>query len=216
MTQFIFSHGFGFNAHFWDNLATFFSKENCFFIDWGYFNNPTPLPIFDEQNTIGIGHSLGFSKLINLHEHFSCLIGLNSFTHFLGYDKNLYQKRYLELRALKKNFIKNPIHSLQAFYERCGVPQFNKNNVSENLDINRLLGDLDLLKQPTTLPLISTLILSTNDDIIVNPLLVKDNFFNRADIKLETIHHAGHGLGYTKPEDVYNKIMSFLDEQLGK
>jgi len=41
MIQFVFCHGFGFNIHFWDNLAPYFAQEKCSFIDLGYFKKQT-------------------------------------------------------------------------------------------------------------------------------------------------------------------------------
>lgn len=37
--HFVFYHGFGFDKNFWSNLAPYFAKEKCTYLDLGYFGN---------------------------------------------------------------------------------------------------------------------------------------------------------------------------------
>ena len=34
--HFVFYHGFGFDKNFWSNLAPYFAKEKCTYLDLGY------------------------------------------------------------------------------------------------------------------------------------------------------------------------------------
>jgi len=212
MIRFVFCHGFGFNNHFWDNLAPYFIKENCTFIDLGYFRKPSCPIAFHEQKLIGIGHSLGLLKLLALNKNFECLIGLNGFVNFLGHTDPLRRKRQLELKALKQGVIKKPIETLSAFYARCGLPEWIYQGFMSDLDVNVILSELAFLKTSHRVPPIPMLILASNDDSIVPPQIIEDNFSNHAHVKQACIHHAQHGLGFLKPHAVYENIMSFLDQ----
>lgn len=106
MTHFVFCHGFGFDTHFWERIAPFFSREKCSFIDLGYFNNRTESRHLDNQAIIGIGHSIGLSKLLSMYSNFDCLIGLNGFINFLGADLAIYKKKTNRIKSSKIRFLK--------------------------------------------------------------------------------------------------------------
>jgi len=216
MIEFVFCHGFGFSEDFWDNLAPYFVQERCSFIDLGYFKRPSSFPKFHGQKIIGIGHSLGLLKLISLYENFECLVGLNGFLSFLGNDRNLAERRRLELKVFEQSFIKNPISTLKLFHKRCGVPEFMHPASVADLDLDLMLSDLEFLKESKTPPSIPTLVLSSNDDVAVPRQLTKDNFGYHPNIELDIIQHGKHGLGFLKSPDVYERIMSFLEDTFAK
>jgi pimeloyl-[acyl-carrier protein] methyl ester esterase len=213
MTHFVFCHGFGFDAHFWERIAPFFSREKCSFIDLGYFNNRTESRYLDNQAIIGIGHSMGLSKLLSMYSNFDCLIGLNGFINFFGADLAIYQKRQTELKALRSSFLKDAETTLRNFYLRCGAPELIERNNFSELDIDLILSDLQWLQKEYKLPDVPTLILSSDDDIVVPHSITSDNFREQPWVKLDNIVDTGHALGFRKPEEVYEKIMSFLDDR---
>ncbi len=211
MTHFVFCHGFGFDIHFWERIAPYFSKEKCSFIDLGYFNNRIENRYLDDQAIIGIGHSIGLSKLISMHNNFDCLIGLNSFINFLGADQSTYKKRQKELTALRLSFLRDPDSTLRSFYLRCGARELIACNDFSNLDLDLILSDLQLLQNEYRLPEVPTLVLSSDDDMVVPHTITTDNFSKQPWVKRDTIVNTGHALGFKKPLEVYAKIMSFLD-----
>ncbi|MCE2991605.1 MAG: hypothetical protein ACK5WS_04375 [Alphaproteobacteria bacterium] len=213
MTHFVFCHGFGFDRHFWERIATFFSEEKCSFIDLGYFNNRTENQCLDNEAIIGIGHSIGLSKLLSMYSNFDCLIGLNGFINFLGSDQAIYKKRQTELNALRSGFLKDADTTLRNFYLRCAIPELIERNNFSDLDIDLILSDLQWLQNEYTLPDVPTLILSSDYDIIVPHSITLDNFREQPWVKLDSIIDTGHALGFRKPEEVYEKIMSFLDDR---
>lgn len=213
MTHFVFCHGFGFDTHFWERIAPFFSREKCSFIDLGYFNNRTESRYLDNQAIIGIGHSVGLSKLLSMYSNFDCLIGLNGFINFLGSDQAIYKKRQTELKALRSGFLKDADTTLRNFYLRCAVPELIERNNFSDLDIDLILSDLQWLQKEYKLPDVPTLILSSDDDIVVPRSITSDNFWEQPWVKLDSIIDTGHALGFRKPEEVYEKIMSFLDDR---
>ncbi len=213
MTHFVFCHGFGFDPHFWERISPFFSKENCSFIDLGYFNNKKENKYLENEAIIGIGHSMGLSKLLSMCSNFDCLIGLNGFVNFLGSHQAMYQKRQKELKALRSSFLKDADTTLRKFYVRCAVPQLLEYNDLSKLDVGLIVSDLQWLQKEYELPDVPTLILSSSDDVVVPRSVVLDNFRKQPRVKLDSIMDAGHALGFRKPREVYEKIMSFLDDR---
>ena len=213
MTHFVFCHGFGFDTHFWDRLAPYFSQERCSFMDLGYFNHQLELPSLHHQPLIGIGHSIGLSKLVSMSSKFDYLIGLNGFVNFLGSDQVVRKKRQREIKALRASFLRAPESTLKSFYTRCGADELIAAHNLSHLNLNLVLSDLQWLEKEYTLPEVATLILSSEDDIVVPQSITSDNFSEQPWVKQECIMEAKHALGFRKSAEVYEKIMSFLNDR---
>jgi pimeloyl-[acyl-carrier protein] methyl ester esterase len=216
MTHFIFCHGFGFDRNFWEPLAPYFAHEKSSFIDLGYFNNPLDAMHLPEEPVIGIGHSIGLSKLIAGYDNFTALIGLNGFINFLGAKQDIRITRQKELQALRLRFGRDAKSALRNFYATCGVPEFT--NITKGLELNMapILSDFDWLQREYHLPEndqgpVPALILAADDDIIVPSCITGDNFAWQQHVQIQYIADCGHCLGFKKPLEVYEKIMSFLD-----
>ena len=209
---FIFCHGFGYESTFWDNLRPFFFSDTCIFLDLGYFGSKRDeLKIPPFTQVIGIGHSLGFMKLLNSNVKFDYIIGLNAFTNFLGNDLDLRRTRTLELERLGENLLKSTIYTLKRFYLRCGVSSPNKD--LSDICLERLIDDLEFLKSESNLPEDSKLlIIGSEDDVIVPKELVLDNFerFGR-DIELKFFPNGSHALGLLNSKSVYETIEGFIN-----
>ena len=213
MNHFVFCHGFGFDYHFWDRIAPYFSNETCSFIDLGYFKNPVDIPYLHNQKIIGIGHSIGLSKLISMYDNFDYMIGLNSFINFLSSDQIIRQKRQKELKALRSSFLKDPDSTLKNFYSRCGALELTQCNDLVSLDIDLIVSDLEWLQNEYTLPEIPTLIISSDNDVVLPQAITSDNFPKKPWVHRDSIMNAGHSLGFKQPREVYDKIMGFLYDQ---
>ena len=122
---FIFCHGFGLTPSFWNPLLEYFEQESTFCLDLGYFGKKRLRHPNNKQEFeyIGIGHSLGFTKLIESGVRFRYLIGINAFVSFLGNDPLLRQRRQRELEIFKKGITSNTECALKSFYEQCGFLQ---------------------------------------------------------------------------------------------
>jgi pimeloyl-[acyl-carrier protein] methyl ester esterase len=144
--------------------------------------------------------------------HFDSLIGLNSFINFLGFDQILREKRRKELKALHSSFLKNPVNTIRNFYTRCGVPELIEDTNFSNWDHDLIASDFQWLEKEYKLPQVPTLILSSHDDRVVPMGLTLDNFSKHSHVKMQSIMDAGHGLGFRKASEVYEEIMSFLND----
>ena len=204
--HFIFCHGFGFDKSCWGTLAPYFSKEQCTYLDLGYFGNKCDFVKNDNVPTIGIGHSLGFSKLLNLNIKFDYLIGLNSFINFLGNESNLHQKRELELTLLKKQFKKSPTTTMNNFYQTCGLSK-----KIEKINTQTAINDLNFLSQSFSIPHdIPVLIIGAKNDVIVPPEIIYDNFEKYSNVTIQILDQGKHGLGFFEAYEIREKIMNFI------
>ncbi len=211
---FVFCHGFGFDSTFWNPLRPYFSRMNTVYLDLGYFGESSSLAkteLYDQSTEyIGIGHSLGLMKLMSLNIPFKCLIGLHGFVNFLGFNTQLHRRRQRELMHLTGQFSSSPELTLGQFYQRTGVDF----NVPKTGLLNRmkLLDDLTSLAHPVPVPAdIPMLVLGSNDDKIIPPELIEDNFAHHPHVTIDILNQAQHGLGYLQPDVVYQNIMRFLE-----
>lgn len=163
----IFCHGFGFDASFWDPLLPYLYDIPCTFLELGYFKAPsqniTSLP--QGFRYIGVGHSLGFIKLIThaCAPTLDAYIGINAFFNFLGHGSPLYEQRLHEWKVLSRNIKRNPNQTLINFYKRCHVPVPNHHKITED-GFLRAQADLALLKASYAPPACPIYMLNTDSD----------------------------------------------------
>ncbi|AXI24641.1 Pimelyl-[acyl-carrier protein] methyl ester esterase [Cardinium endosymbiont of Sogatella furcifera] len=202
---FIFCHGWGFDHKFFEPLIKeYFSNLCCYCLDLGYFGKEN-LRLPSNNTLIGVGHSLGFIKLISLKVKFTALIGIHAFINFLGFDSELHKKRKLELKTMIKHFQITPIDTLASFHKRCGINY----DISNCLNKIKLMKDLELLTAAYPLPDIPLLIIGSKNDTIVPTELVFDNFSKYVRV---VVHNEGyHSLGLYGRHFVHEQIISFVD-----
>lgn len=204
MRQFVFCHGFGFKATFWNPITPFFQRESCTFLDLGYFGTPHTHVRKHGRPLIGVGHSLGFLKLIKLGLPWDGLISIQGFTCFLGHGASLRSRRARELTRMQERFAIDPTGTLVVFYNRCGIK-----GPDGRPDNEKLADDMKVLEEDCPLPYgIPVLALGTEDDVIVPPALTHDNFSGHAWISLCAL--GGHALGHRQMIFVLDHIKAFL------
>ncbi|MGI2257352.1 aminotransferase class III-fold pyridoxal phosphate-dependent enzyme [Candidatus Cardinium hertigii] len=160
---FIFCHGWGFDQQFFEPLIKeYFPTISCYSLDLGYFGNEK-IEFPTDQPFIGVGHSLGFIKLLSLKVKFTALIGIQAFINFLGFDPQLQKKRKLELKTMFNYFQSNPIDTLRSFHKRCGLDY----TLSKNFNTTKLIQDLGLLATTHPLSPIPLLIIGAKNDTLV-------------------------------------------------
>jgi pimeloyl-ACP methyl ester carboxylesterase len=101
---------------------------------------------------------------------------------------------------------------LENFYQRCGLPSFIDHAQEEKLKLGKMLTDLDSLFNSITPPKnIPTLIIGSDNDKIVPPIVLHDNFSNCSNVKVEINPSGNHALGFLEVDKIYKKITSFID-----
>ena len=214
--HFIFCSGWGFDARFWRPLLGYFNSASYTVLTLGEEKEAQILSKFNllqrsDKAFIGIGHSLGFKKLLNLPLSYHQLIGLQAFTCFLGFDSSLIQKRQRILKTMTENFTRQPQVVLSQFYKKCGVETTPEIQLSSP-DNSLLAQDLKLLydsqKFSSKVP---TMILGTSHDKIVPPVIIYDNFAKSENVSIEILDLQGHCLGYRQEDIVFKKIANFVD-----
>lgn len=216
--SFVFCHGWGFNPHFWQPLQACFKNTECHFINLGYEDGQdiTPLSLLSPDVTyIGVGHSLGLTKLLKLPLQYRALIGLQAFVNFLGFDRDLHVKRRRAWSLMCQNFQICPQKTLDHFYQTCFDSSQDQHASDLKLTLprfERLNQDLQGLSDAHSLPCdIPTLILGTTHDKIVPPALIYDNFASVKNVHLDFYPADGHCLGYHHSIIVAEKIVDFVN-----
>jgi len=209
---FVFCHGFAFDASYWHKMRAQFKSHQVICLDLGYFGSKNSYDgsvIQDSTCVVGVGHSLGFIKLLQTSIRFNYLIGLNAFCNFLGKETSLRTRRTRELALLSRQFERSPMHAMQSFYRRTGVSAFNPD--WQALNVAELEKALQELALPVHYSLnIPSLIMATKNDPVVPPELVCDNFAACKPVDVEFLSTGAHGLGYVKSAYIYQRIKSFI------
>ena len=190
----------------------------------------------DSAHYIGVGHSLGFLKLLRSPYPFTKVIGINAFTSFLGYSAPIYSRRIKEHKAFTRSFTARPLKTLERFYKNCGLDNFELNDEDPNLKDESMtsLSNMTIDCQPgasiTSLPVIPNgedldlmtlnveptypaCIINAKNDTIVPYDLTMDNFSKKPDF-LQSLHilpRGQHLLGYSCAYEVYAHVQKFLN-----
>lgn len=215
MIEFIFCPGFGLSHHFFQQIEPFFQGFPVQYWNPSYFCEEEQKVILPQSASfrVGIGHSLGFSKLVQRHPLCHCLIGLHGFSDFLGKDPMLREKRTQEWRRFEDFFHRSPRKTLIHFYRQCGLKKAIHWNKLEKMNIPRLLFDLKFLSAGIALPQdVPVLIIGSRDDKIVTPELLHDNFGGCSQVMVTLLDTGQHSLGFQEPYTLYKKIMEFVHE----
>ena len=209
---FVFCHGFGFDNSYWKKLQPYFAYDDSIFLDLGYFGSEVLYQLQDKDaEIIGVSHSLGFTKLLSSNIKFSALIGLQGFIDFLGKDQILHKKREQDLLKMTNQFNADPKRALHSFYKQCGKVEKPKN--LDKLNKNKLCKDLGILSRrmpiPNNYPI---LVIGAENDIIVPPELIYDNFPNNPNVTIHMEKTGQHCFMSIHSELIYQRIVSFINE----
>lgn len=203
MLQIIWSPGWGFNSAFFNPLCQILDGYRHFMIDWGYFGRPH-LPKIDlSKPLVGIGHSLGFAKLLKLNLPVQGLISLAGFTCFC--QNETFQagtpKRVLERMQGKFRLV--PELVLTDFYKLCGY--HHSIPLKRELNLKLLQQDLDLLiPLAHPLPTLPFLALAGETDQVC-PLPLQQALFNPL-----SIIQGNHSFPVLRSQETASHIQSFL------
>jgi len=200
---FVFSPGWSFGTDFFKPLAKALSGYRCVYLE--------DKPDLSSGTWIGIGHSLGFSRLLSLP--LQGFISLSGFVRFCAHSPSQAGTAIRVMDRMIAKFEIDPKAVLETFYKQAALEKpltdpfirFNK---------GQLLGDLEFMKKmdftselrALNAPVLS---LAAKDDLIVPFALSQENF--ESSIVLEK---GGHGMGYTHADWCANKIKNWIINDL--
>jgi pimeloyl-[acyl-carrier protein] methyl ester esterase len=179
--HYVFCHGWGSSKAYWKDFLIHSSIKNYSLLDLGYFGKKDMCIEKTKNNLlVGVGHSLGFLKLLHMNVTWDCLIGIQAFTHFLGFSQAMRKQRLKEWRAMKSGAYKDIRETLKAFYARSYIqprPSPFEEGGPHTVHHERLLKDLHGLIEdfPTFLPCETLMIHSAHDPIVPQALVEEHN-----------------------------------------
>lgn len=191
----IWAAGWGFDRRFFERLLPHFPGVPSLFLDRGYFEDPQDVQKVEEGHWIGIGHSLGFHRLLKLPlAEYVSLAGFNRFC------SQLPSQAGTPLRTVDRMiqaYHRNPEQVLQDFYERCTYP----GEPPAIKDSERLFSDLQSLKTLDEMKAVQSihrpiLNLAARDDQIVGEALTHEFFQQQQNGQLIFHDKGGHALGF--------------------
>jgi len=214
MTGVVFLHGWGFGPEIWKEWRRAFSDVPTKSLDAGYFG-PERLALPDNPDGwIGIGHSLGFARLLDMNAPWRALVGFGAFLRFCSKSGQEIGTAPELLDAMLGRLAVDPADVLNRFARRCGhkgplppAPQ------AEGLSRLRrdliCLRDLDLAPTAETPPI---LLLHARDDRIAPEGLAKEAQECLPAARLELFDTGGHALPFTRMQDCLHVVRAFVLE----
>lgn len=208
---FLFCHGWGFDHSFFtplgNHLKDLFPNAPMIYKNRKYFSSSSPhqkekdsAPLSNDHLWIGIGHSLGFSRL--LRTPIQGLISINGFTRFCRHPGTNYGTPLRVLDRMMKKLQLDPTEVLTNFYAQCGVSLENKKILPETspLNVDLLYQDLkELQSLEITEKFLQdkrpSLSLRGQDDTLVSSGLWEETMGSKIGLYTAIFPHESHMLG---------------------
>lgn len=210
-----FLHGWGFGPTAWAQWAAAFPHRPVALLDAGYFG-PESLGLPDNPDGwIGIGHSLGFAKLLSMQTPWKGLIGFGAFLRFCAGPGQESGTPPETLDAMIERLEADPADVLARFLRRCGLKGHAPAAPNAG-GLTRLRSDLVMLRS-LALPVPGTatpvLLLHAKDDRIA-PLALAEKAQQRlSGSQLHVCDTGGHALPFTRFEECLPLVRQFIDGQ---
>lgn len=214
MTGLVFLHGWGYGPESWDGLATAFGKAPVVLLDAGYFGHRRMDVPENPGGWLGVGHSLGFARLLALDIPWRGLVGIGGFLRFCqkpGKDTGTPTDM---LDAMLARLDAAPEEVLARFHKRCGhritpLPAPGKDGLARLRADLEHLRDLDQAAPSRPVP---TLLIQAQDDRIVPPDLAREALSRLPGARLELLDTGGHALPMTRAQDCQRLIQELLHD----
>ncbi len=198
----IFAHGFAMPHFYFQELSSFFPEYSCLYLKQ---SQPLTLNIASKSGTyyIGIGHSLGFTKLLDYDLDY--YIGLSAFINF---------KNTALLKETINSFKQHPLQTLEKFYKSVGY-NLTPQCMQHNTDL--LWEDLHILQRAANLQRIAKLsskmhIFLSKRDVIINSSHTEIEL-QKLNINYTILQHTKHNLGCAKTVEIANAIKNIINAQ---
>jgi pimeloyl-[acyl-carrier protein] methyl ester esterase len=216
MTGLVFLHGWGFGPEIWQQLAKAFPYRPLAVFNSGYFGPQQMALPANPDGWIGVGHSLGFARLLAMDVPWRGLIGLGAFLRFCPCPGRDAGTPANVLSSMTARLDLDAADVLRRFLRRCGLkaPQPSLPNTEGLVRLRQdltLLRDLDLC---TSLPLLASpppvLLLHAADDRIAPLALAHEAHEVLPGSQLHVFDSGAHALPLTRPDDCLGPIQELL------
>jgi pimeloyl-[acyl-carrier protein] methyl ester esterase len=218
MTGLVFLHGWGYGPCIWQAWAQTFGPQPggrpIALLDAGYFG-PERLNIpQNPDGWIGVGHSLGFARLLGMNTPWRGLIGFGAFLRFCTKPRRNTGTPPELLDAMRARLDVAPAEVLRRFTKRCGQPVMDI-TLPDAPGMSRLradlrhLQDLDMPVRRASLPIV---LLHAKDDRIAPLALAQEAIAALPGARLETFDSGGHALPFTHMADCLPLAQEFIND----
>ncbi len=209
-------HGWGYGPEVWRDYAAAFAERPVFALDAGYFGPARMTLPENPDGWIGVGHSLGFAKLLGMDVPWRGIIGLGAFLRFCAAPGRTGGTPPEIVEAMLARLKEDPRDVLRRFLRRCGQrpkPSAPLLPSPDAAGVARLAGDLTLLrdlnaKPPRHVP--PCLLLHARDDRIA-PVALAEEAGQAMDATLSLFDSGGHALPFVNPDECVPVLKEFIE-----
>jgi pimeloyl-[acyl-carrier protein] methyl ester esterase len=214
MIGLVFLHGWGFGPEVWSALAALAEERPTAVLNAGYFSAPQMALPPNPDGWVGVGHSLGFARLLAMNLPWRALVGIGGFLRFCQKaDRPTGTPRDM-IEAMISRLDVSPQEVLTRFHKRCGHANVTQAKAAPQ-GLARLRSDLELLRDldlaPPQHPL-PALFIQAEDDRIVPLELAREAQALLPGSTLDLLGSGGHALPLTRPQDCQRLIQGFLND----
>ncbi len=228
MTGLVFLHGWGYGPQTWDSLVAALRPAPVIVLDAGYFGPPDLPSSLPERlkdilpanpdGWLGVGHSLGFARLLQMDVSWRGLVGIGGFLRFCQKSGQSTGTSTDMLDAMLARLDTAPQDVLARFHKRCGH-RVTPLPLPSAASLERLRADLELLRDLDLSPDLArprrpvpTLLLHAQDDRIVPTALAEEAQALLPGSRLTLLTTGGHALPMTRPHDCQRLVREFLHD----
>jgi pimeloyl-[acyl-carrier protein] methyl ester esterase len=216
MTGLVFLHGWGFGPEVWSRWTDAFPGRPVALFDAGYFGSAQMTLPANPDGWIGVGHSLGFARLLSMNTRWRGLIGLGAFLRFCPAPGRNSGTPAEVLDAMLTRLDTAPSDVLTRFLRRCGLAG-RPCALPDSAGLARLRADLlvlrglDLCATPELLASAPpALLLHAADDRIASAELAREAQAMLPGSHLHVFENGTHALPVTRPDECLALAEEFL------
>lgn len=213
MTGLVLLHGWGYSSEVFEGWRAAFPERPVELLDAGYFGAPRlDLPP-NEGGWVGVGHSLGFAKLLGMDVPWRGLVGFGAFLRFCELPGKTGGTPQALMEAMLARLADNPADVLRRFVRRCGddascAPPLDESGLQRLREDLLLLRGLDMQPPAQVPPL---LLVHAADDRIVSPALAREAQGGLRRSRFKLFESGGHVLPFKHPQPCQALVREFLN-----
>jgi pimeloyl-ACP methyl ester carboxylesterase len=203
-------HGWGYGPDVWAGWAAEFPERPVALLDAGFFGPPAMALPDNPDGWLGVGHSLGFARLLGLDVPWRGLAGFGAFLRFCRLPGRADGTPPEIIDAMLARLDADPADVLRRFTRRCGREERRTAPAADGLErLRQGLRELRGLDLPAPAQPVPTLIVHAADDRIV-PQSLAEAAGLRLAARLERFASGGHALPFARTAECARLVREFL------